>query len=344
MPHWFTNSQFPLYLAPMAGITDVVFRQMCKQLGADVMVTEFVSAEGILQADERTRKYTEFDEGQRPVGVQLFGADGIRMGEAARKIIDWKQPDFIDINFGCPVNKVVSKNGGSSLLKDCPLLTSVAEGIVKAVPIPVTAKIRIGWDDASINAVTVCKLLEDTGIAAIAVHGRTRAQGYTGQANWDVIAQCAAAVKIPVIGNGDIASGQDVEKRRRETGVSGVMIGRAAMHNPWVFREAKHYLATGTHLPPVTDEERFEFMLQHCRLALQSSRYQGTELQTLRSMRTRLMAYTSGLPGGKHLRVRFCSVESLAELEDIVAEYLANRWLGNDAETVEEAPPALSLS
>ncbi|TLD68912.1 tRNA dihydrouridine synthase DusB [Phragmitibacter flavus] len=346
MPHWFNNSSssFPLYLAPMAGITDVVFRQMCKQLGADVMVTEFVSAEGILQADERTRKYTEFDDGQRPVGVQLFGADGNRMGEAARKIIDWKQPDFIDINFGCPVNKVVSKNGGSSLLKDCPLLTSVAEGIVKAVPIPVTAKIRIGWDESSINAVTVCKLLEDTGIAAIAIHGRTRAQGYTGLANWEVIAECAAAVKIPVVGNGDIASGQDVEKRRNETGVSGVMIGRAAMHNPWVFREAKHYLATGTHLAPVTDEERFEFLLQHCRLALKSSRYQGTELQTLRSMRTRLMAYTSGLPGGKHLRVRFCKVESLAELEDIVADYLANRWTGNDHDTLTESAPALALS
>jgi len=318
---WFNHTQFPLYLAPMAGVTDVVFRRLCKELGADVMVTEFVSAEGILQADERTRKYTDFDDEQRPVGVQLFGADGIRMGEAARKIIDWKQPDFIDINFGCPVNKVVSKNGGSSLLRDCPLLASVASNIVKAVPIPVTAKIRIGWDQNQINAVEVCRLLESVGIAAIAIHGRTKAQGYTGQANWDVIAECASAVSIPVIGNGDVASGLDVAKRRSETGVSGVMIGRAAMHHPWVFREAKHYLLTGEHLPPVSVEERFEFLLRHSRLALQSTRYQGTELQTMRAMRTRLMAYTQGLPGGKQLRVRFCKVESLAELEDIVAEY-----------------------
>ena len=318
---WLTPDKFPLYLAPMAGVTDMVFRSLCKELGADVMVTEFVSAEGILQADERTRKYTEFDDAQRAVGVQLFGADGQRMGEAARKIVDWKRPDFIDINFGCPVNKVVAKNGGSSLIKDCPLLTSVASGIVKAVSVPVTAKIRIGWDSELVNAVEVCKLLEDSGVQAIAVHGRTRAQGYTGQANWDVIAECAAAVKIPVIGNGDIATGEDVARRQRETGVSGVMIGRAAMGNPWVFREAKHYLQHGTHLEPATTEQRFELMLRHTRLAVQSRRY-GSEIQALRSMRNRLMAYTQGLPGSKHLRVRFCQVESVAQLEGIAEEYL----------------------
>src|SRR6187551_621224 len=177
---FFTKDRFPLYLAPMAGVTDVVFRGLCKELGADVMVTEFVSAEGILQADERTRKYTEFEDGQRPVGVQLFGADGKRMGEAARKIADWKQPDFIDINFGCPVNKVVAKNGGSSLLKDCPILAAVASGVAKAVgdQVPVTAKMRIGWDESSVNAVEVSKILEDTGMQAIAVHGRTRSQSY----------------------------------------------------------------------------------------------------------------------------------------------------------------------
>ena len=175
----------------MAGVTDLVFRRICKELGADVMVTEFVSAEGIIQADDRTRKYTEFDDEQRPVGVQLFGADGERMAEAARKIIDWKQPEFIDINFGCPVKKVVSKNGGSSLLRDCPVLEQVAKNIVEGVSVPVTAKIRIGWDADSINAPHVCRLLEDVGIQAIAIHGRTRAQGYTGEADWEVIDQCA---------------------------------------------------------------------------------------------------------------------------------------------------------
>ena len=315
------TSIFPLYLAPMAGVTDVTFRGICKELGADVMVTEFVSAEGILQADERTRKYTEFEDVQRPLGVQLFGADGKRMGEAARKVADWKRPDFIDINFGCPVNKVVAKNGGSSLLKDCPLLASVASELVKASPVPVTAKMRIGWDSDHINAVEVARILEDTGIQALAIHGRTRAQGYTGLADWEVIGQCADAVKIPVIGNGDIATGQDVAKRRGETRVHGVMIGRAAMGHPWVFREAKHYLATGTHLPPVTADERFSLMLRHTKLAVASNRY-GDELRAMRAMRNRLMAYTQGLPGSKHLRVKFCQVETVMQLEDIASEYL----------------------
>lgn len=308
----------------MAGVTDAIFRGLCKELGADVMVTEFVSAEGIMQADGRTRKYTEFDDAQRPVGVQLFGADGVRMGEAARKIIDWKQPDFIDINFGCPVNKVVAKNGGSSLLKDCPLLESVARDIVKAVPIPVTAKMRIGWDAKTINAVDVARRLEDTGIQAIAVHGRTRAQGYTGLADWEFIGAVADAVKVPVIGNGDIATGVDVELRRAQTNVRGVMIGRAAMTNPWVFQEAKHYLTHGVQPTPASPEVRLAFMVRHCRLLVESHR-NGNELQTMRSMRSRLMNYTKSLPAGKLLRVRFAHISSISELEDLAADYLAHR-------------------
>lgn len=324
MLHWFRNDAFPLYLAPMAGVTDVVFRQICKELGADVMVTEFVSAEGIMQADERTRKYTEFTDPQRPVGVQLFGADGRRMGEAARKIVDWKKPDFIDINFGCPVNKVVAKNGGSSLLKDCPVLESVARGMVEACAgvVPVTAKIRIGWDEKSINAVEVCRILEGSGIQAIAIHGRTRSQGYGGEANWEVIDACARAVSVPVIGNGDVASGADLARRRSETAVGGVMIGRAAMHNPWVFREAKHYLATGEQPPPVSPEERWELVVRHCRMAAASRRY-GTERHAIMAMRSRLMTYCKGFPGAKELRQRLCRVESVAEVEDLAAESLA---------------------
>jgi tRNA-dihydrouridine synthase B len=320
---WFSNSSFPVYLAPMAGVTDLIFRQICKELGADVMVTEFVSAEGIMQADDRTRKYTEFTDDQRAVGVQLFGADGERMGEAARKIIDWKQPDFIDINFGCPVNKVVARNGGSSLLKDCPVLASVASGVAKAVgdQVPVTAKMRIGWDENSINAVEVAKILEDCGMQAIAVHGRTRAQGYSGEANWDVIDAVSRAVKIPVIGNGDITCGADVLQRRRQTAVSGVMIGRAAMQNPWVFREAKHFLATGKILEEVRVEERWDLVLRHCQLAVASGR-NGNERQTLTAMRSRLMAYCKGFPGAKELRQRLCQVTSLTEVEDLAAASL----------------------
>ena len=317
---WFSNNRFPLYLAPMAGVTDVIFRQICKELGADVMVTEFVSAEGIMQADERTRKYTEFTDEQRPVGVQLFGADGERMGEAARKIIDWKRPDFIDINFGCPVNKVVARNGGSSLLKDCPILASVAAGVAKAVgeQVPVTAKMRIGWDENSVNAVEVAKILEDCGMQAIAVHGRTRSQSYGGEADWEVIDAVARAVKIPVIGNGDITCGADVVKRRQETAVSGVMIGRAAMQNPWVFRQAKYFLETGEVLPDVTVDERWELVIRHCKLAVASHR-NGNEKQTLTAMRSRLMAYCKGFSGAKDLRQKLCHVSSLAEVEDLAA-------------------------
>ena len=326
MLHWFQDGKFPLYLAPMAGVTDLVFRTICKELGADVMVTEFVSSEGIIRKDDRTRKYTEFTEEQRPVGVQLFGADGERMGEAARKIIDWKQPDFIDINFGCPVSKVVAKNGGSSLLKDCPALASVAAGVARAVgdQVPVTAKIRIGWDERSINAPDVCHLLEDSGMQAISVHGRTRAQGYGGDANWEVIDRCARSVTIPVIGNGDITNGADLQRRKEETAVSGVMIGRAAMQNPWVFREAKHYLQTGDTLPPVPIPERWELIHRHCRLALQGGRY-GNERQTMMAMRSRLMAYCRGFPGAKPLRCQLSTVASLAELEDITSNYLRER-------------------
>lgn len=323
MLHWFQDGKFPLYLAPMAGVTDRVFRSICKGLGADVMVTEFVSSEGIIRRDDRTRKYTEFDEAQRPVGVQLFGADGERMAEAAKKIIDWKQPDFIDLNFGCPVNKVVSKNGGSSLLRDCPMLAKVASAVVAGVgdQVPVTGKIRIGWDDATINAVAVSKILEDCGMAAVSVHGRTRAQSYRGDANWEVIDACARGVEIPVIGNGDIASGADVERRKAETAVSGVMIGRAAMQNPWVFKEAKHFLETGEQLPPAPVAERWDMIRSHCTQAIAWGRY-GNERQTMMAMRSRLMAYSKGLPGGKRLRSALCTVESMAMLEDTAAEYL----------------------
>ena len=307
----------------MAGVTDVIFRQICKELGADVMVTEFVSAEGIMQADERTRKYTEFSDEQRPVGVQLFGADGGRMGEAARKIIDWKRPDFIDINFGCPVNKVVARNGASSLLNDCPILAAVASGVAKAVgeQVPVTAKMRIGWDENSVNAVEVAKILEDCGMQAIAVHGRTRSQGYGGEADWNVIDAVARAVKIPVIGNGDITCGADVLRRREESAVSGVMIGRAAMQNPWVFREAKHFIQTGEPLAEVSVEERWELVLRHCKLAVDSRR-NGDERQTLTAMRSRLMAYCKGFPGAKELRQMLCQVSSIAQVEDLAARSL----------------------
>jgi tRNA-dihydrouridine synthase B len=245
------------------------------------------------------------------------------MGEAANKIIDWKRPDFIDINFGCPVKKVVSNNGGSSLLKDCPLLAATARGIVQAVGhrVPVTAKIRVGWDMDSINAEETCRILESEGIASIAIHGRTRSQGYSGEANWDIIDAAARAVNIPVIGNGDITSGADLAHRKATSAVAGAMIGRAAMQNPWVFQEAKHYLATGETLPPLPVEKRWPLILRHCRLAVSSNRY-GDERHTLMAMRSRLMAYSKGFPGSKALRKDLSQIESVAQLEDLASQHL----------------------
>src|SRR5688572_22237275 len=328
---WFQN-QFPLYLAPMAGITDTTFRQLCKEYGADVMVTEFVSAEGIFRRNERTLEYLDFVEQERPLGVQLFGADPNHLGEAAKLVVDWKQPDFIDINFGCPVNKVVSKNGGSSLLRDCPLLGRVAGAIVRAVaPVPVTAKIRIGWSADTINATTTARVLEECGIQAIAVHGRTKEQGYGGLADWDVIAEVASAVKVPVIGNGDISTARDVELRRNTTGVAGIMVGRAAMQHPWVFREIKHYLATGQHLSPPPLDEIWRHIHRHCACEIER---QGSELHAMQSMRTQLMAYSRGMPEAKRLRDRFAHVESLLQLDEIAEQNIANRNNSELADTM----------
>ena len=316
---WFSEG-FPLYLAPMAGVSDKIFRQLCKEYGADILTTEFVSAEGIFRRNERTREYLDFDEIERPIGVQLFGANAEHMAEAARQVVDWVRPDFIDLNFGCPVNKVVAKNGGSALLKDCPTLSGVAGAVVKAVaPLPVTAKIRIGWDADSINAVRVARLLVDLGITAITVHGRTRAQGYSGAADWNVIGDVAAAVPVPVIGNGDLTSAVDVAKRRRETGIAGAMVGRAAMSAPWIFQQTKSYFATGAIGGPPDAAEKWRLILRHCQLAV---REWGAEEPAVRSMRARLMAYSKGFPSSKILREKFQHVSTLAEVEAIAEEHL----------------------
>lgn len=316
-------ADFPLFLAPMAGVTNTVFRRLCKAQGADVLTTEFVSAEGILHRNERTRFYLEFHDEERPLGVQLFGADPERLAEAGRAVMDWVRPDFLDLNFGCPVNKVVCKNGGSALLRDGPLLARVARSVVRAAdPLPVTAKIRIGWDRNSINAVATAHILEECGIRRLAVHGRTKEQGYSGEADWNVIGEVAAAVRIPVIGNGDIASAADVLRRRTETGVAGVMIGRTAMAYPWIFSEIRSVLATGQVPPPPSLEDRWRFICAHCATEIA---WRQDERMAMRSMRARLMAYTRGLPGGSRLRERLSHVGSLMELEDLAAGHLATQ-------------------
>ncbi len=333
----FQNGAFPLFLAPMAGVSDKTFRQLCKEYGADVLTTEFVSAEGIFRRNERTREYLEFDEIERPIGVQLFGADAGHMAEAARHVIDWVRPDFIDLNFGCPVNKVVCRNGGSALLKDCPTLQKVAGTVVSAVaPVPVTAKIRIGWDADSINAVRVAQLLADAGIAAITVHGRTRAQGYSGEADWKVISEVAESVSVPVIGNGDLASASIVAKRRAETNIAGAMIGRAAMSGPWIFSQTKHYFTTGELIEAPRLSDRWNLIVRHCQLVVNDW---GEEDPAIRSMRARLMAYSRSMPEAKRLRDKFSQVSTLAEIREIAAENIHSSARQNIAPTIAELVP-----
>ncbi len=319
---WLHPGSFPLCLAPMAGVTDPIFRTLCKEAGADVMETEFVSSEGVLQAWERNRRYVEFEQAHRPLGVQIFGSVPEHMAAAARIIVDALHPDFLDINAGCPVPKVVGKNGGSSLLKDLPLLQRIAAAVVQELgdDCPVTTKIRTGWDSSSINAPEAVARLEDAGVLAITIHGRTRSQQYGGTADWELIDRCARAASVPIIGNGDIASPQDV-LRARETAVAGVMIGRAAMNAPWLFRRAKEALATGSPPPEPTPAERIAFMLRHTRMALESHHY-GEELSTMRAMRARLLAYAKGIPGSKPLRPQLSRVASFTELEALLGSLL----------------------
>lgn len=304
----------PLFLAPMAGVTNSIFRRLCKEHGADILTTEFVSADGILHRNERTRHYLDFTEEERPIGVQLFGGDPERLAEAAKAVVEWVHPDFIDLNFGCPANKVVCRHGGSALLRDCPTLEKIAVAVVEAVaPLPVTAKIRIGWDESSINATTTARLLEDAGIKRLAVHGRTKAQGYSGKANWDVIAHVVASVNIPVIGNGDIALATDALEHQK-TGVAGLMIGRAAMSNPWIFSEIKAALEKKSWTPP-TVADRCALILRHCKEEIFLKK---NEFVAISGMRARLMAYTKGFPGSRPLREKLSHVSSLEELQALL--------------------------
>jgi len=303
----------------MAGVTNSIFRRICREKGADLLTTEFVSADGIMHRNARTRGYVQFTEQERPMGVQLFGGDPDRLADAARQVIDWVNPDFIDINFGCPANKVVCRHGGSSLLRDCSLLEKVAVAVVRACdPLPVTAKIRIGWDDSTINAVQTAGLLEGAGIRRLAVHGRTRSQGYSGNANWEVIASVVSAVRIPVIGNGDITDAATA-LRRLSSGVSGLMIGRAAMANPWIFTEVAAALSGKAYMPP-TLEDRWKLVRRHCSEEVAE---RGVEKTAMQGMRARLMAYTRGMPSARPLRASLSSVSSLTELDGIIGSHLA---------------------
>jgi tRNA-dihydrouridine synthase B len=316
---WFKGEQLPLYLAPMAGFTDRVFRELCKEQGADVMVTEFVMANKFLdpRGEKDAWEIVDFTPQQRPMGVQIFGGDPGKMAEAAHRIVDRLKPDFLDINYGCPAPKVVNNQAGSSLLRNPCLLQEIAAEVVRRVTgaVPVTAKIRIGWDADSINAVDISRRLEDAGVEAIAVHGRTKQQGYSGDADWEVIHSVADAVSVPVIGNGSIRTAEDVNRIHAAGKVSGLMIGRAALGNPWIFREINHALATGQSLPLPTLEERWEVIVRYCVELMDHKQHDRWD--QINWMRARLKSFAKGFPGSKDLRLALETVKTVDELKQI---------------------------
>jgi len=301
----------PLVLAPMAGITDFPFRRICRELGAGLVFSEMVSVEALIREHKRTFDILRTDPAERPVAFQIFGSKPKSM-EAAARIVSRGAVDFIDINMGCPVPKILKCGAGSALLRDIGRATEIMTAVVEASSVPVTVKIRLGWDSQNIVAVDLARAAESVGIAAVTVHGRTKAQGFSGHADWSMIKAVKDAVGIPVIGNGDVRIAQDAKRMMAETGCDGVMIGRAIQGNPWIFREAKQHLATGVVPPNPSHEERKAIMLRHLNDMVKLL----GESAGVREMRKHLCWYTKGLPGGAEFRTK---VNHLLRVEDVEA-------------------------
>ncbi len=309
----------PLFLAPMAGVSESPFRQICRRYGADVVVSEFISSVGISLGIERVLAEMRFEPVERPIGIQIYGADAGIMATAAGMVTELFQPDFVDINFGCPVKKVVRNNGGSGCLKDMSLVRGIIGAVRDATRLPVTVKIRSGWDETQRDPVDIALRCQNAGAQALTLHPRTRTQMYHGAANWDEIAAVAAALTIPVIGNGDIRTPADVLAMRQQTNCAGIMIARGSFGNPWLFAQARDLLAGRAMRPDPTPAERFSTALEHARLAL---RLQGDTRKTALEFRKHFGWYTKGLPGASELRQRLFAIESMAEAEAIFCDYL----------------------
>lgn len=308
----------PLYLAPQAGVSESPFRRLCRRFGADVVVSEFVSAEGIRRDNARSHRYLRFDDAERPIGVQIFGADPGAMAEAAAYVGDVYEPDFIDINFGCPVKKVVKRNGGSGCLKDLDLVERIIRAVDAATSLPTTVKIRSGWSEEMRNPVEIALRCQDAGARVLTLHARTRTEMYSGHANWDEIAAVVEALEIPVIGNGDVWSGEDAKRMRDHTGCAGIMIARGSHGAPWIFAAARAAL-DGKPMPPVPDvPERFQIVLDHARNAIA---FERDETLAMVEFRKHLGWYTKGLPDGRALRQRLYEVRRLEEAEELLEAY-----------------------
>ena len=305
---------FPVYLAPMEGVTDRAFRRICKEYGADVLISEFISSDALSREVEKSFRKMAFADDERPFGVQIFGSTEEALTAAAR-LAAAQQPDFIDINWGCPVKKIVSKGAGSAILQDIPKMVRLTEAVVKAVDLPVTVKTRLGWDSSNKPIVEVAERLQDVGIQAITIHGRTRAQQYGGEADWSLIGEVKhnPRMTIPVIGNGDLDSAEKAVAYRERYGVDAVMVGRAAIGNPWIFRQIRA-LRNGQPCPAPTYEERVDLVMRHLR---ENEQVKGEKVAVI-EMRTQYSGYFRGVFNFKPRKIRLMAAQTIAECEEIL--------------------------
>ncbi|HXU28790.1 MAG TPA: tRNA dihydrouridine synthase DusB [Bacteroidia bacterium] len=308
--------EFPLLLAPMEDVSDPPFRYVCKKNGADLMYTEFISSEGLIRDAMKSKKKLDIFDYERPIGIQIFGGDEEAMAMSA-KIVDATNPDILDINFGCPVKKVVCKGAGAGVLKDIELMVRLTKAVIKSTTKPVTVKTRLGWDEKSINILEVAERLQDIGVQALSIHGRTRAQMYKGSADWTMIGAVKnnPRIKIPIFGNGDIETPEQVLEMKDKFGVDGVMIGRASIGYPWIFNEIKHFAKTGTHLAPPTIADRVEVCKTHL---LKSIEWKGEKLGIV-EMRRHYTNYFRGLDHFKETRMILVTSDSLPQLLETIA-------------------------
>lgn len=315
---------FPILLAPMEDVSDPPFRAVCKDNGADLMYTEFISSEGLIRDAIKSRQKLDIFDYERPIGIQIFGGDEEAMAMSA-KIVEVVNPDLVDINFGCPVKKVVTKGAGAGVLKDIDLMIRLTKAVVNSTHLPVTVKTRLGWDEQTKNIEEVAERLQDAGIRALAIHGRTRSQMYKGEADWTLIAKVKnnPRIQIPIFGNGDIDSPQKALEYKNRYGVDGIMIGRAAIGYPWIFNEIKHFIKTGEHLPPPTVMDRIDVCKKHLH---KSFEWKGP-IAGIYEMRRHYANYLKGLPNIKEFRNKLVILKTVEEIDEVLNE-IAETYAG----------------